>query len=319
MESLVAVVLLNYNQNEFTLKCIDSLLQSDYGNYKILLVDNGSEKENVKQLELKLPETDTLIFEKIKSNMGYGQGTNHGLEVASKMNPDYYLIMNNDTIIDPKAISAMVEASELYHGMARVTGKVYRFDDPGKFEDVGSVIKNKRLLEYSHLALNQIDNNQFEKIEERDMIDDVFVMQSSKFMKDVGGYSKDLWINGVNLDLGLRALENGYKLIYTPHAKLWHKGSLSIGGRKTNPKTAFWNVQSQLIIRYKYLNILNFSIVYLRVLLNSTRTFIKYLYLRLFKGVNIRDYALAKFKGIAYFHKWVLTKNENTGYNPYIK
>lgn len=317
MDNLVVVVLLNYNQNDFTIKCIDSLLLSDYENYKILLLDNGSLKENVESLEKELPKDEKLIFEKIEENIGYGQGTNYGLKIGAKLNPAYYLIMNNDTIIDPHAISALVDVCKLYKDRARVTGKVYRYDEPTKFEDVGSELKNRKLLEYRHLALNQFDSDQFEQIEERDMIDDVFVLQSSQFVNEIGGYSTDLWINGVNLDLGLRALRNGYKLVYTPHAKLWHKGSLTIGGRITNPKTAFWNVQSRLIIRYKYLNKWNFTLVYVGVLINSIRTFVKSIFLRLFKDVNLHDYAIAKFKGIGYFHRWIREKNENTGYNPY--
>ena len=46
------------------------------------------------------------------------------------------------------------------------------------------------------------------------------------------------------------AHEKGYKLLYTPDAKLWHKGSASIGGRNFNPVLAYWNMQSSLILKY---------------------------------------------------------------------
>ena len=41
----VLIITLNYNQSEYTLKCIDSILMSDYDNFSILLIDNGSSEE----------------------------------------------------------------------------------------------------------------------------------------------------------------------------------------------------------------------------------------------------------------------------------
>ena len=47
-EKKVAVITLNYNQIEYTVDCVKSLLKSDYPNFEIILVDNGSSEENFK-------------------------------------------------------------------------------------------------------------------------------------------------------------------------------------------------------------------------------------------------------------------------------
>ena len=46
MNKKVVVITLNYNQNDYTIKCINSLLNSNYNNFNILLIDNGSTEEN---------------------------------------------------------------------------------------------------------------------------------------------------------------------------------------------------------------------------------------------------------------------------------
>jgi len=317
MKDLVVVILLNYNQNEYTLKCVDSLLRSDYKLLKIMLIDNGSLQENADHLIEELPEDDRLIFKRIENNIGYGKGSNFGLEEGMKLDPSYFLIMNNDTIIDKNAIEELVKTSKQFDDKALVTGKVYHYDQPNILQFVGFKYINRKTLSYTRMGLDELDNGQFDEIVESDMIDDIFVLQSAEVYKKIGGYSPYFWINGVNIDRGLRAIENGFKLIYTPKAKIWHKGSVSIGGRDFNPKIAFWDIQSKLMIRYIHSSRINFLKSYFRVLINDvSRTYLKSKYLKFIKGEDITEYANNKFKGLFYFNKWVFKKNENTGHCP---
>ncbi|MEL4455486.1 glycosyltransferase family 2 protein [Lutimonas vermicola] len=317
MKDLVVVLLLNYNQNDYTLKCIESLLESEYENFKIMLIDNGSTPENADQLEKNLPVDNKLLYHRIVDNIGYGKGSNFGLNKGLELDPKYYLIMNNDTIIDKYAISEMVKTSKEFNDKALVTGKVYHYDKPEVLQFVGFKCINKRSLSFIRMGVDEKDEGQYDKVVESDMIDDIFVLHSVDIYKEIGGYSPYFWINGVNIDRALRAMEKGFKLIYTPKAILWHKGSVSIGGRNKNPKIAFWNIQSKLMIRYLHLNRARFVESYLRIFFSDVmRTYIKSKYLKLFKGVDITAYANNKLRAVFYFNRWMVKKNHNTGFCP---
>ncbi len=317
MKDLVVVILLNYNQNEYTIKCIDSLLESDYNNFKIVIVDNGSTEHNADELINKLPKNHRIIFKRLEKNIGYSQGTNYGLQEGIKLNADFFLIMNNDTIIDKSAINELVKTCKDYDKKALVTGKVYHYDEPDKLQFVGYKNKNRKMLTYKHLGLDEKDEGQYDKVEERDMIDDIFVLHPVEVYKKTKGYTPYLWINGVNIDLGLRAMNNGFKLIFTPNAKLLHKGSVTIGGRNMNPKLAYWNIESSLILRYLHLNKLNFLLYYFITIKSIARTYFKSFFLKLVRGEDITKYAKAKYKGLRSFNKWVRNKTHSTGYNPF--
>jgi len=317
MNDLVILVILNYNQNDYTIHCIESVLKSDYLNYKILIVDNGSTLGNFNNLKKDIPKNEKVILERIEHNIGYAQGTNFGLSKGINLNPEYFLIMNNDTILDKDAIKEMVSTCIKHNKKVLVTGKVYDFENPKKLQQVGAELINEKLMKYRKMGLNEIDKGQFEFEEERDMIDDVFVLHPVELYRKLNGYSSYFWINGVNADSAIRAKREGFKLIYTPYAKLWHKGSASIGGRDWNPKLAYWGIQSTLMLRYLYLSKFNFLIFYIKTIENITRTMLKSVYWKLFKRKDITDYAFAKLKGLLYFNKWVFVKNENEGYNPY--
>lgn len=317
MNSKIIIITLNYNQNNYTIKCIDSLLSSEYSNFKILLIDNGSTKENYTFLRSNLPRDNRLELIRIEENRGYVGGVNYGLETGAKLNPDYFLVMNNDTIIDKYAIKELVKTCKDYNNKAIITGKVYHYDNPNKLQDIGYAYNNEKRLQFNRVGFNEIDKGQYNKIAERDMLDDVFWLLPKRLFEKIGGYSPYFWFNAEQADFALKAKKAGYKLIFTPKAKLWHKGSVSIGGREKNPKLAYWHIQSTLILRYRHLSKNQFIIHYFEVLKGIFATYLK-MSLKYLQGKEHSFmYAKAKLMGLMYFNKWLFIRNENTGYIPF--
>ena len=107
---MVAIITLNFNQNNFTIKCIESLLLSEYKDYQIILIDNGSSSDNYKKLKERLPDDRRVTLKRLDVNKGYVGGVNYGLDQGLKLNPQYFMIMNNDTIIDKNAIQELVKS-----------------------------------------------------------------------------------------------------------------------------------------------------------------------------------------------------------------
>lgn len=317
MKDRVVIITVNYHQNEYTLKCIESILSSNYNNFKIILIDNGPIEEEHKELINSLPNDDRVILKKSKENIGYVGGVNLGLELGSKINLDYFMIMNNDTIIDKNAIGELVETCKDYNNKAIVTGKVYHYDELNKLQDIGYFFQNEKTLKTNRRGLNEIDSGQYDEVAERDLIDDVFWLFPVNLYSKIGGYSPYFWFNAEQADFALRAKNAGYKLIYTPEAKLWHKGSVSIGGREKNPKLAYWHIQSTLIFRYRHLSKIQFIFNYLKILKSIFSTYFKMIYKYLKKEDYSFKYAKAKLMGLLYFNKWLMLHNENKGYNPF--
>jgi GT2 family glycosyltransferase len=313
MKNLVVVLVINYNQHEYTLSCINSILASDYKNFKVILIDNGSDDEDVGELLKNLPKNKDLMFKRINPNIGMVGAFNYGFEEGVKLDPKYFMVINNDAIIDKSGIKELVNTCKECDNKAVVTGKVYHYDEPDILQFVGYKCVNKNYLSHIGLGMDEPDNGQYDKVEERDLIDDIFGLYPAELYKNIGAYSPYFWLNSCQADLALRAKNAGYKLMFTPKAKLWHKGSVSIGGRGMNPKLAYMTIQGSLILRYLHLKKIYFLIYYVKATINVLRTLVKSVYLYLFKRRNIFEYAIAKYKGWTYFNKWVFLKNEHTG------
>jgi GT2 family glycosyltransferase len=96
-----AFVVLHYYDLESTVRCIESIQEHvDAGLYRIIVVDNGSPNGTGHQLDKlykKSIDVDVVIS---GENLGFARGHNIGfLYAKSKLNPDFILLLNNDTVM----------------------------------------------------------------------------------------------------------------------------------------------------------------------------------------------------------------------------
>ena len=105
----IAIVILNWNGYEDTSECIISLKKITYDNYQIVVVDNGSIQDDYLLLKKNFSDIEVVRSE---SNLGFTGGNNLGIENAMKMNPDYFLLLNNDTTVEPDFIQRLLDVFE---------------------------------------------------------------------------------------------------------------------------------------------------------------------------------------------------------------
>jgi len=160
----VAVVMLNWNTPGMTISAINSILQSDYPNLSIHLTDNGSSDKSYKIIEKEFGNRIHLY--RTKENLGYAGGMSFCLEQGLRLNPYYFLIINNDTIIDKHSITALVETAKKNNDDCLVTGKVYFYDDKDILQTVGNEFDQVKMKE-KRIGYNEKDIGQYDQESER--------------------------------------------------------------------------------------------------------------------------------------------------------
>ena len=117
----VVVLILSYNGRHLLRECLSSYINSDYTNFKIVVIDNGSSDETEDYVKDKFPDVQVLRLER---NVGYSQGFNQGMKFATEeTNANFFLISNNDVYVDEKAISELVKVGQQNSKIGFVTGK----------------------------------------------------------------------------------------------------------------------------------------------------------------------------------------------------
>jgi GT2 family glycosyltransferase len=242
---MITVITLNFNQNDYTIKCALSVLESIGENIHLIVIDNGSSVSNFVDLKNLLPLGDSrLTLHRIIDNIGYVGGINVGLKIAFEdMRSDYTLVMNNDTIIDDNAISELARVARRHDNNAIISGKVYNYDEQDTLQFIGNGKGKTGLLDFPAFVKNrrEKDIGQYDEEMEMGMIDDIFWLIPRSVFRQVGYYSDYFFLYGEQTDYALRAVRLGVKLIYTPNAKIWHKGKVTTAdGDSNSPKIEYW-------------------------------------------------------------------------------
>lgn len=311
---LVTVILINYNHSKDTIKCVESVLKSEYNNFHVFIIDNGSEEQDYKKLIEIYENNEIVSIIHLTKNLGYVGGVNKGLEEAAKIEPDFFLIMNNDTIIDKDAMHALVETAEKYGGNAIVSGKVYNMDKPDTLQYIGQWCRNRKKIDFPPYVKDgqEKDLGQYDNEMEMAMLDDIYWLLPNKVFRDVGYYSNYFFLYGEQNDYALRAVKKGYKLIYSPNAKIWHYHHLTTAdGKKESPSIDYWKAYALLMLQYLHCKRKYFLIFYFKNL-------IKLLATPFFCKSQVKNLKPQLFAYI-FFTKWIFNKTPNDGFNPFIK
>ncbi len=106
---LASIIVLSYNQVEYTLNFIDSVYKHTRTPYEVILIDNNSDTKTKELLKQKLgnEERIKLIFN--DKNVGFPIGINQALQVAKG---SYKVIANNDILVTDGWLERMIRVAE---------------------------------------------------------------------------------------------------------------------------------------------------------------------------------------------------------------
>jgi hypothetical protein len=134
----VLVVTLNWNSWEATLTLLESVLQVDYPNLCLLVIDNGSEDGSVEHLRtIRDDRVELLAF---PENRGFTGGCNEGFKRALATGAHYVWLLNNDVVVEDKnTLSSLIALAESDPRIGMVSPRHIDFGKDGRLTYCGGV------------------------------------------------------------------------------------------------------------------------------------------------------------------------------------
>ncbi len=111
----VTAVIVTYNRKELLSECILALLNINYNNLNILIIDNASTDGTKKYIE-KLLKVKGVSYYNTGENLGGAGGFNFGMKKALDLGCDYLWIMDDDTIVQKDSLNMLLKADEKLKG-----------------------------------------------------------------------------------------------------------------------------------------------------------------------------------------------------------
>lgn len=130
----VAIILVNWNGLDYTQACLNSLRKLDFPDYKIFLVDNGSENQEGSRLKNAFPELELI---ENSENIGFTGGNNVGIRVALEQGFTHLLLLNNDTLVEPDFLGEMMRKFQQNPDLGVVQPLILFLNDPKKIWSAG--------------------------------------------------------------------------------------------------------------------------------------------------------------------------------------
>jgi GT2 family glycosyltransferase len=242
----VYAIVLHWNTYEDTKECLQSLRKTAYGNYKVVLVDNGSDDNSGFRLHEEYPETHFIHNDE---NLGYPEGNNVGIRYAMDKGAEYAVLLNSDIIVDPDYLTALVDVAESDERIGIVGSKVLFYHQPNVIQTAGGKINwwLGRIKNYGGP-----DTGQYDKIMERDYVYGTCMLIKRQVIERIGGLDPQFFFSIEEYDYCPRARQAGFKTMYAPKSRIWHKKGASAKKLGERPETLALISRKAGLLMWKY-------------------------------------------------------------------
>jgi len=120
----IAILLTCYNRKEKTIYCLDSLFElilkcSFPAKFEIYLVDDNSTDGTYEAVKENFPDVKLLVGD---GHLYWNRGMYLAWKESSKQDYDFYLWLNDDTVLKNNALKLLFEQSELFNDEAIICG-----------------------------------------------------------------------------------------------------------------------------------------------------------------------------------------------------
>lgn len=247
MNPKVSIILIDYNSHEDTIECIQSLQKIKYDNFDIYLIDNASPIQPSAAQKNFFYKNTNYIYN--KKNTGFTGGNNLAATIAIKeSNPQYLLLLNNDTTVEEDFLNHLVEVAEKDDQIGIVTGKILYYADKKRIWFAGGEYEEKT-SRVSHLKCNVLNDD---KVEEKRVtfITGCLMLIPVSVWKKTDGFDNRFFMYAEDLDLCCKVKKIGLKLVYTSKTIIYHKVGASI--KANSPLQQYYNLRNNLYVIKTY-------------------------------------------------------------------
>lgn len=217
---LVSIIVVNYNGRAVLPDCLASIKKIDYPNWELILVDNGSTDDSLKQINKIWPKKlkKNLLIIKNTENLGFAPANNVGYQ---KSNGEYILLLNNDTKVTPDFLTKMVNRMKREKEIGAMQPKIHLMDRPAFLDNSGSFLNTIGFS--NHWGFGQKDSKEFDKEREVFAAKGACLLTRREVIEKTGLFDDDFRSYFEESDFCWRVWMAGWKVIYYPKASIFHK------------------------------------------------------------------------------------------------
>ena len=243
----VGIVICNYNKADYVLKCIASVLESEYTDYDLYVVDNASSDGSVEAIEKTYGERVTILQN--QENLGGSGGFNTGLRKVLEGDYRYVCCLDNDVQVTPTEIGKMRKCLEQNKQVGMVGSKVFHMQMPDYVQQMGLKI-HFDTFSAETLYADQKDGDTIPEVVYCDTVAACSLMLPVAVLREVGMMPEDNFIYWDDMEWGYRVSRAGYQVAAIGASKVYHEMSANVRRETTFSIYYLWRNQLHFFMKY---------------------------------------------------------------------
>lgn len=246
-QTAVTVIIPHLRNRPLLEACLNSLRESSFPDFTIIVVDNGGHASDLEGLEASFPEVRVC---RLPENVGYAGACNRGLRLART---PWVVFLNDDTVVDPHWLGPLVAAARRDPHVGALQPKILSLR--AKREGV-------RVFDYAGAGGGMLDRlgypwcigrNLYGVEEDRgqhDLPRPIFWASGAAMfawreaVERVGGFDESYFMHMEEIDLCWRMQLAGYTVRSVPASVVWHEGGASL--RQGSPQKVLYNHRNNI-------------------------------------------------------------------------
>lgn len=216
----IGIVISNYNRKEYVLNCIKSVFESSFTDFDIIFSDNASTDGSVEAVKQQYGEKVDIVTNDY--NKGAAGGFNRGLQRVVEKGYQYFMLLDNDIILDPHAVEESLKFLEENKDVAIVGSKLYIMDRPNQIQELGADIDYDIFYVKPHYK-NYIDDESIPEVVECDYVPSCSLMGRGELLPKVGPINEKYFIYWEDIDWVNSFKRIGFRVVSYDKSKVWHK------------------------------------------------------------------------------------------------
>ncbi len=246
----VSIVIPSKNNFDLISRILGDLFEkTNYPNFEVLVIDNGSTDQSVLDLYERYRQSEPRFSATVTPEaFNFSRSVNRGLRAATG---EHYLILNNDVeVIEADWLKEMVSC--LAYDRTGIVGAKLLFAND-KMQHAGVVIGFGGLAGHWYMNKPKEFGGPMNRLHVRNTMTCVtgaVMLISGDCLRKIGLFDEENFAVAYNdVDYCLRAHKAGYRIVWTPFACLYHHESLSRGSDKSGERKKRFEQEKQNLRR----------------------------------------------------------------------
>jgi GT2 family glycosyltransferase len=239
------MIIPNKDNRQVLARCLQSVASNHYPNYEVLVVENNSTDPRTFQYYEQAARRDSRIrIVRWEGPFNYSAINNFAV---ARSQGEMILLLNNDVeAINRDWVERLLEHA-LRPEVGAVGAKFYYPDDT--VQHGGVILGLQGLAGHAHLQVPRSSTGYFGRlvaIQNLSAVTAACLMMRRHVFDEIGGFDERLTVQFNDVDLCVKIITCGYRILWTPFAELYHRESHTRGKDDTPEKAARSSSEVQL-------------------------------------------------------------------------